>query len=56
MKLHCFCYRKNRFENAFIYLCQRNCFCYRENGFENAFISVKKIASEIDVEPKFREK
>ena len=29
---------------------------YRENGFENEFISAKEIASEMDVEPKFREK
>jgi len=29
---------------------------YRENGFENAFIYAKEIASEMDVEPKFREK
>jgi len=29
---------------------------YRENGFENVFISAKEIASEMDVEPKFREK
>jgi len=29
---------------------------YRENEFENEFISTKEIASEMDVEPKFREK
>jgi len=29
---------------------------YRENGFENIFISTKEISSEMDVEPKFREK
>ncbi|XP_045802280.1 zinc finger MYM-type protein 1-like [Trifolium pratense] len=29
---------------------------YREDGFENAMISAKEIASEMDIEPKFREK
>jgi hypothetical protein len=29
---------------------------YREDGFENAIISAKEIASEMDIEPKFREK
>ena len=29
---------------------------YREDGFENAIISAKEIATEMDIEPKFREK